>query len=986
MTGSAGRGYTRSIPALFFISFCLIGWVLAVPSGTETRLSFAADPFCNNVHPSADNGWVVWVEDTGDGGTVLSWADLSSLPVTVHRPGLNPSQKSDPVTDGNVIVWTDKETPFSSTDILMLNISSGEIHNLSPDTGSSNQRYPSVYQNRVVWQDSRNGQRDVFMNTTYGGWKTVNLTPGIPGNGQNRPNIYGNRIIWYDDAYSLYLSNLAGTVVLASYAAGNPVSNAVVCSTSYAWKEDVSGIGNGPLHVFVNSTASAGPPDQITGPAARVSTDPEDGPVILSRDSRVFWVDDRRGYSDVYMFTYGPAEACPVARMSAVPTEGSAPLLVSFSDRSTGTPAHWLWDFGDGSTAGSRNIVHRYMENGIFLARLFAGTPRCRNVSPVQQISVGIPAVDFSGTPVEGIVPFTVSFQGNATNAPVSWLWDFGDGGSSALRNPDHMYTRGGTFTVRLTVSNSIGDGTKVHDRYIAAQNGLQILSFTNISGLSLTGTDSVQYLVMNTTLLPEYSLSPDNRTLRLRPPAPYGWREIVFTGAGSGFSASPGSITGSVAGILFTTRDLVPVNFTSGIGRNVRFNSTTGTARYPAQAVLVSRIWEGTFPTDDAWFSNIIHRSGFSTKKVGYTMNFTRTSFSSLTGTRLAMSASTAWIRSDSGLEAGRNRTYVIALGYNADRDLAGMVLPAQFTGNDTARQLEFFSADIPESESYFSTFALAQLSGTGNPLQLITLSVTQHAEDQQPAENTPVNEPGSADATGQGGGAKTVKPPSPSASPAAQIPGDPGRTAIVYTNANGTVTQATLLRSTDGLATLSIPMGTTARDAAGRPLTTITIRSVPSGELPQTDPEPGYSFAGMAYQVTPDGAVFSPPVAFSLTPLQVQWGHEYRIKTKEAGSGTWQDQPTDFNATTGTITADLPGFCTVALFSRETVSAPAPAGTAAPVPDIPEPREAAPPASAISIFASMMEWITVLVIDNGIIIVILVLAGIAVMVLRRG
>lgn len=42
------------------------------------------------------------------------------------------------------------------------------------------------------------------------------------------------------------------------------------------------------------------------------------------------------------------------------------------------------------------------------------------------------------------------STQGNASI--VSWQWDFGDGGTSGLRNPQHTYTRNGTYTVKLIV------------------------------------------------------------------------------------------------------------------------------------------------------------------------------------------------------------------------------------------------------------------------------------------------------------------------------------------------------------------------------------------------------------------------------------------------------------------------------------------------------------------------------------------------------
>ena len=38
-----------------------------------------------------------------------------------------------------------------------------------------------------------------------------------------------------------------------------------------------------------------------------------------------------------------------------------------------------------------------------------------------------------------------------------SWSWSFGDGGSSAVQNPSHIYVSGGSYTVTLTVTDNLG-------------------------------------------------------------------------------------------------------------------------------------------------------------------------------------------------------------------------------------------------------------------------------------------------------------------------------------------------------------------------------------------------------------------------------------------------------------------------------------------------------------------------------------------------
>ncbi len=67
-----------------------------------------------------------------------------------------------------------------------------------------------------------------------------------------------------------------------------------------------------------------------------------------------------------------------------------------------------------------------------------------------------IPVAAFDASPIipgTGAVPLTVSFTNLSTNAD-SYLWDFGDGTTSTLKNPQHLYTTKGSFTVKLTATN----------------------------------------------------------------------------------------------------------------------------------------------------------------------------------------------------------------------------------------------------------------------------------------------------------------------------------------------------------------------------------------------------------------------------------------------------------------------------------------------------------------------------------------------------
>ena len=66
------------------------------------------------------------------------------------------------------------------------------------------------------------------------------------------------------------------------------------------------------------------------------------------------------------------------------------------------------------------------------------------------------PTVDFSYSGASSPAPAVVSFTSNTTNT-TSYLWDFGDNSSSTIANPQHTYTAGGTYTVKLTATGAGG-------------------------------------------------------------------------------------------------------------------------------------------------------------------------------------------------------------------------------------------------------------------------------------------------------------------------------------------------------------------------------------------------------------------------------------------------------------------------------------------------------------------------------------------------
>jgi PGF-pre-PGF domain-containing protein len=69
----------------------------------------------------------------------------------------------------------------------------------------------------------------------------------------------------------------------------------------------------------------------------------------------------------------------PVAGFTAIPVSGTVPFTVTFMDASTGYPASYAWEFGDGSTGTGANPTHTYTSVGTYTVNLTVNNPEGRN-------------------------------------------------------------------------------------------------------------------------------------------------------------------------------------------------------------------------------------------------------------------------------------------------------------------------------------------------------------------------------------------------------------------------------------------------------------------------------------------------------------------------------------------------------------------------------------------------------------------------------
>ncbi|MEX0966854.1 MAG: PKD domain-containing protein [Bacteroidia bacterium] len=156
------------------------------------------------------------------------------------------------------------------------------------------------------------------------------------------------------------------------------------------------------------------------------------------------------------------------ADFKASTTNGCAPQVISFTDQSHQATS-WLWEFGDGDTSTLQNPTHVYAQNGTYTVTLIiASSGNCHDTLVMEDyIEISRPWADFHTTSAATCAPSNVQFFSTSSDAK-KWLWSFGDGSSSTVENPAHIYAQPGFYTVKLKIENKQGCiDSIIKDRYI---------------------------------------------------------------------------------------------------------------------------------------------------------------------------------------------------------------------------------------------------------------------------------------------------------------------------------------------------------------------------------------------------------------------------------------------------------------------------------------------------------------------------------------
>jgi gliding motility-associated-like protein len=179
----------------------------------------------------------------------------------------------------------------------------------------------------------------------------------------------------------------------------------------------------------------------------------------------------------------------PLADFTVSQSEGCAPMPVSFEDLSISSApiVSWFWDFGDGGNDNLQNPNYSYHFSGDYTVALhIEDSNGCQSAMVKTDLLAtdDRPLTNFEATPEFSCsgaqqVVFTNTTIGDST---LQYEWLFGDGSSSGLKDPNHLFVNAGGYDVQLVAKSAHCLDTLIRMDYITVDGILSVDFSSDVS------------------------------------------------------------------------------------------------------------------------------------------------------------------------------------------------------------------------------------------------------------------------------------------------------------------------------------------------------------------------------------------------------------------------------------------------------------------------------------------------------------------------
>jgi beta propeller repeat protein len=366
-----------------------------LPTKKETRItaSRSAD------YPAIYGNRIVYADDR-KGNYDIYMYDLSTKKETQITS--SPDNQVSPAIYGNRILWKDvggEDDGREYHGIYMCDLSTNQKFKI---TSRGSESDPAIYDNRVVYTDDPNGKSDIYMSTISSKEPEPNLPvadfSASPTSGKAPLNVKftdtstGTPTKWkwdFGDGTTSTKQNITHKYSKAGvYTVKLTVTNAAGSNT--VTKSNYTTVAAKPVAAFSASPTSGKVPlsvkfiDASTGTPTKWKWDFGDGTTSTKQNpthkyskAGVYTVKltvtnaagSNTATKSNYITVTGTSQA-PVADFWGWPLSGKAPLKVTFTETSKGSPTSWKWDFGDGKSSTEKSPTHTYSAAGTYTVKL----------------------------------------------------------------------------------------------------------------------------------------------------------------------------------------------------------------------------------------------------------------------------------------------------------------------------------------------------------------------------------------------------------------------------------------------------------------------------------------------------------------------------------------------------------------------------------------------------------------------------------------
>ena len=267
-------------------------------SGVETKIPWDGKDKNGAVVPTGVYTSRLKVTDGLDGGVVNHTA-TSEVKVTVAEwfkgDPLDPNSSGAqmyPEISGTRVVWQDQRN--GNWDIYTKDISGGS--SMAVTTNSSDQMRPSISGNIIVWQDQRNGNWDIYGYDISTAQEFVVCTD--PGN-QERPVVSGEWVSWQDDRtgnWDIYAYNLNTREQIRVTSHERDQMHPAISGNILTWEDYRHGLGE--VYKF----------DIATRTESRYTFNIYNQTLPAISGNTIVWTDQRNEQRDIYYSTPSAGE------------------------------------------------------------------------------------------------------------------------------------------------------------------------------------------------------------------------------------------------------------------------------------------------------------------------------------------------------------------------------------------------------------------------------------------------------------------------------------------------------------------------------------------------------------------------------------------------------------------------------------------------------------------------------------------------------